>query len=74
MEKKKKYPTPRGDAANRAKNKYRSNNYDQFALLLPKGEKEKYKAAADAAGEPLSSWIFDAMQKKFYGEGIKSKI
>ena len=40
------YPTPRGAAATRAKNKHRNANYDRGELALPKGMKARVQEAA----------------------------
>lgn len=38
-------------------NDYNKENYDRFTLLLPKGKKERVKAAAAAAGMSTSEYI-----------------
>ena len=47
---KKTYPTPRGDAANRAKQKYNRKSYDRMELILPKGKKDELKEFAKMNG------------------------
>ena len=47
---KKSYPTPRGEAANRAKIKYNRKTYDRMELLLPKGKKDELKEYAKQNG------------------------
>ena len=51
-----------GKAATRAKNKYNGANYDRIALSVPKGDKERYKAAADARGMSLNQFIIEAIE------------
>ena len=55
-------------AQNRASQKYQKNNYERIALSLPKGNKEKMKAAADAAGESLTEYIRKAVQMRMQSE------
>ena len=53
-----------GTAATRAKNKYNAENYERVSLSVPKGDKEKYKAAAEAAGKSLNQFIIDCIEEK----------
>ena len=53
-----------GKAATRAKNKYNGANYDRIALSVPKGDKERYKAAAEARGMSLNQFIVAAIEEK----------
>lgn len=39
-----------GTAATKAKNKYNAKAYDQFRVLVPKGEREKIDQAAKEQG------------------------
>ena len=41
----------------RAKNKWNAANYDRLYPYVKKGKKEKYLAAAKAAGKSLNEWI-----------------
>lgn len=41
----------------RAKNKWNAANYDRLYPYVKKGKKEKYLAAAQAAGKSLNEWI-----------------
>ncbi len=45
-----KYPTPRGEAATKAKAKYNAKTYDQFLVTVPKGYKDAITEAAAALG------------------------
>ena len=49
-------------AQNEATQRYIKKAYDEIKLRIPKGEKEKYKAQADAAGVSLNQYIIDAME------------
>lgn len=59
----KKYPTPRGKAANEAKRRYRDKNYDRIEVALPKGTKAAIKEAAERQGKSVSEFIFDAIRE-----------
>jgi len=48
-------------AAQRAVNKYMKENYDRVNLTMPKGQKEEFKAHAEARGESLNGFILRAM-------------
>jgi predicted HicB family RNase H-like nuclease len=43
---------------------YTKDNYDRISLMVSKGDKDKYKALADAAGQSLNAWIVEAMEEK----------
>ena len=53
-----------GKAATRAKNKYNGANYDRVALSVPKGDKERYKAAAEARGMSLNQFIIYCIEEQ----------
>lgn len=60
-----------GTAATRAKNKYNAANYDRLSPFVKKGKKDRYKAAAEAAGYSLNEFMekaMDAMAEKILGE------
>ena len=44
-------------AGQKAVNKYVRENYDKILLTMPKGKKDLIKAAADAAGISVNSFI-----------------
>ena len=55
----------------RAKNKWNAANYDRLYPYVKKGKKEKYLAAAKAAGKSLNEWIettLDAAAQQMNGE------
>lgn len=41
---------------------YNKQNYDKVQFRVPKGQKERIKAAADKAGKSLSAFIGDAIE------------
>ena len=43
---------------------YNKANYEQIKLQVPKGTKEKIKAAAEAAGKSMTSYIMEAVEEK----------
>lgn len=51
-------------AAQKAVNKYISVKYDRVNLTMPKGKKDEYKAAAEAAGKSLNQFIIDCIEKR----------
>ncbi len=48
----------------KAVNKYVKENYDRITVTLPKGEKEKIKAAAAAANESVNGYIKTAIDRR----------
>lgn len=52
-----------GTAATRAKNKYNSANYERLYPFVKKGKKDRYRAAAAAAGYSLNEFMEKAMDK-----------
>lgn len=55
---------PYSQAQNKATQKYIKENYERISLSLQKGYKERWKAAADAAGESLTSFIVKAVEMR----------
>ena len=43
---------------------YNKENYEQIVMRVPKGTKEKIKAAAEAAGKSMTSYIMEAVEEK----------
>ena len=43
---------------------YNKANYEQIKMQVPKGTKEKIKAAAGAAGKSMTSYIMEAVEEK----------
>ena len=50
-----------GTAATKAKNKYNAANYDRLSPCVRKGKKDRYRAAAEAAGYSLNEFMEKAM-------------
>ena len=50
-----------GTAATKAKNKYNAANYDRLSPFVKKGKKDRYRAAAEAAGYSLNEFMEKAM-------------
>ena len=50
-----------GTAATKAKNKYNAANYDRLSPFVKKGKKDRYRAAAEAAGDRLNEFMEKAM-------------
>ena len=50
-----------GTAATKAKNKYNAENYDRLSPFVRKGKKDRYRAAAEAAGYSLNEFMEKAM-------------
>lgn len=49
-------------AQQKAVHKYVKNNYDRMELTVPKGGREKIKAAAAAVGESVNQYIQKAVE------------
>ena len=57
--------TMAGTSATRAKNKYQAANYDRINLVVPKGQKEIIRAAAESAGSAsLNEFVLKAIEEK----------
>lgn len=59
------------EAQKKANQKYCAKAYDQIKLLVPKGKREKIKAAAAANGLSLNAYIISLIEadiKKEQGE------
>lgn len=54
-------------------NKYNKEAYDRINLTVPKGEKEKIKAAADQTGESVNGFIWRLIQAELDRLGIKEE-
>lgn len=52
-----------GTARTRASNKYNAKAYDRIHITLPKGDKDKLKAAADARGVSVNALIVAEINK-----------
>ena len=45
-------------------NSYNKERYDRISLMLPKGEKDRIKTAAAAAGESVNEYINKAIRQR----------
>ena len=59
------YPTPRGAAATRAKNKHRNANYDRGELALPKGMKARVQEVARQQGQSFNAYVEQAIKERY---------
>lgn len=50
------------EAQKKAVTKYTRENYDKILVTIPKGERERIKAAAEAAGMSMNAFIVDAIR------------
>ena len=51
-------------------NEYNSKTYDRINFTLPKGEKEKVRAAADQAGQSVNAYIAQALAERMTRDGF----
>lgn len=49
--------------------RYQDKAYDRFAVLVPKGEKERLKAFAKEKGKSLNAFVVEAIKEKIEREG-----
>lgn len=52
-----------GVTSAKVKNAWTTKNYDRITFVVKKGEKERIKAAAEAAGESVSRFIVDCINQ-----------
>ena len=57
-------------AQNRATKKYQDRVYDRFGITVPKGTKERIRAAAAIEGKTPNSWIGTTILKELENLGI----
>lgn len=62
-----------GKTSTASKRKYNNANYDYTQLVTPKGEKEKIKAAATAAGQSVNNYIYQAIRRQMEQDAISSQ-
>lgn len=53
-----------GKTSTASKNKWNKENYDRVALIIPKGQKGVWQAAAEAEGVSLNQFIKEAVETK----------
>lgn len=59
---------PSSEAHKRATRKYESTHYDPIKFDVPKGDKARLQAAAQAAGQSLSAYIRQALYARMEQE------
>lgn len=47
-----------------ANNRYVESNYERFTFRVKKGEKDEIKAYANASGQSVNSWMYEAIREK----------
>lgn len=52
-----------------ANNRYNAKAYDRINIAVPKGKKDKIKAAADQEGKSVNAYIIEAIDEKMSGAG-----
>lgn len=57
-----------GKTSSAVKNKWNAKNYDRIALVVPKGEKEVIRLAAEQEGKSVNAYILEAVHEKM-GQG-----
>ena len=65
---------PMTEARKAANKKWNDANlkekYDRIQLVVPKGEKDLIKAAADQVNESVSAYIYTAVRQRMEREGV----
>ena len=57
-----------GKASAASKNKYNAKAYDRINFVVPKGQKDIIKAAAEAAGQSTNAYIVQAVRDRMERE------
>lgn len=70
MEEKKSTYKGTSDAQRKAVSKYLSETVEEFKVRVRKGDKEKYRKAAEATGESLNQFAVTAMDERIEREGL----
>lgn len=53
-----------GKTSSAVKNRYNLKAYDRINTVVPKGDKDVIKAAADAAGQSVNAYILQAIEER----------
>ena len=61
------------EARKKANIKYMQDKTDNIQLRLPKGTKERWRAAAELAGISMTKYVADAVEKQIDLDKIKNK-
>lgn len=70
MAEKKPMSQARRDANKKWNDANLKERYDRVQLVLPKGEKEVIKAAADRSGCSLNAYVVEAIRQRMEREGV----
>lgn len=69
---------PMSEARKAANKKWNDANlkekYDRIQLVVPKGEKDLIKSAADQVNESVSAYIYAAVRERMKREGVGFSI
>lgn len=57
-----------GKTSAKSKNAYNARTYDRLVLVVPKGDGEKIKAAAAAAGQSANAYMVQAVRERMENE------
>ena len=60
------------EAQNKATQKYIRENLEEIKFRVRKGEKDRYRAAAEKAGVSMARFFLDAADEKIAREGLES--
>ena len=58
-----------GKTSTASKAKYNAKAYDRLYTVVAKGDKDKIKAAAEAAGQSVNAYILQAVQQRMTADG-----
>ena len=61
---------PMSEARKAANDANLKDKYDRIQLVVPKGEKDLIKAAADQVNESVSAYIYAAVRQRMEREGV----
>lgn len=61
------------EAQGRASTKYIKENLEPIQIRVKKGEKDRYKRAAEAEGKSLQRFILDALEKEIEAQEKKAQ-
>lgn len=53
-----------GKASAAAKNRWNEKHYDRIMVVVPKGEREEIRAAAESAGQSMNAFIVQAVRER----------
>ena len=53
-----------GKTSSAVKNRYNLKAYDRINTVVPKGDKDVIKAAADEAGQSVNAYILQAIEER----------